>query len=119
MTKEQALHSFWSSFGLTAYEENSVPSGENKPDLPYITYEVATDRFESELLLSGNLWYEGNSWEKINAKTDEIANRINNYVIVGCALIKPASPFATNVPDINDRIRRKKINITVEFLTAN
>lgn len=119
MTKEQALHSFWSSFGLIAYEENSVPSGENKPDLPYITYDVSTDSFLNEVALSGNLWYSGTKWNDVNEKADEIANKINGGIIVGCALIKPGSPFSTNVPDINDRIRRKRINITVEFLTVN
>ena len=29
MTKEAALYNFWSMFGLPAYEENAVPSGED------------------------------------------------------------------------------------------
>ena len=43
MTAEQTLHSFWSSFGLTAYDENSVP---DDAVLPYITYSVSYDSFD-------------------------------------------------------------------------
>ena len=42
MTKAAALHSFYSSFGLTAYEENSVP---DDAEFPYITYNITTDSF--------------------------------------------------------------------------
>ena len=42
MTKAEALHSFYSSFGLTAYEENSVP---DDAEFPYITYNITTDSF--------------------------------------------------------------------------
>ena len=37
MTKEAALHNFWSMFGVPAYEENAVPSGEDGAEFPYIT----------------------------------------------------------------------------------
>lgn len=42
MTKEAALYNFWSMFGITAYEENAVPSDAK---FPYITYQVVTDSF--------------------------------------------------------------------------
>lgn len=42
MTKAAALHSFFSGFGLTAYEENSVP---DDAVFPYITYSLTTDSF--------------------------------------------------------------------------
>ena len=72
MTKEQALTKFWESFGLTAYDENSVPSGENKPTYPYITYNVVTGSFGSNLALTASLWYKSSSWEAITNKADEI-----------------------------------------------
>ena len=46
MTKEAALYQFWSSFGLTAYEENSVPA---QAAFPYISYEVITDSFGAQI----------------------------------------------------------------------
>ena len=36
MTKAAAIYQFWNSFGLTAYEENSVPTDAT---FPYITYQ--------------------------------------------------------------------------------
>ena len=125
MTKEQALHSFWSSFGLTAYEENSVPSGENKPDLPYITYSVSTDSFGNDVPLSANLWYRGTSWSTVNDKAAEISAAITSGGKLldcdgGCIWVKRGTPFAQNMSDsIDDLIKRKYINITVEFLTVN
>jgi hypothetical protein len=125
MTKEQALHSFWSSFGLTAYEENSVPSGENKPDLPYITYSVSTDSFGNDVALNANLWYRGTSWSAVNDKVAEISAAISSGGKLldcdnGCIWVKRGTPFAQNVPDpMDDLIKRKYINITVEFLTAD
>ena len=125
MTKEQALHSFWSSFGLTAYEENSVPSGENKPDLPYITYSVSTDSFGNDVALNANLWYRGTSWSVVNDKAAEISAAISSGGKLldcdgGCIWVKRGTPFAQNMSDpMDDLIKRKYINITVEFLTVN
>ena len=31
MTKAAAIYNFWAGFGIPAYEENSVPSGEDAP----------------------------------------------------------------------------------------
>lgn len=42
MTATRVLNSFYSSFGLPAYDENSVPTGENAPAFPYITYSFHT-----------------------------------------------------------------------------
>lgn len=125
MTKEQALHSFWSSFGLTAYEENSVPSGENKSDLPYITYSVSTDSFGNDVALSANLWYRGTSWSAVNDKAAEISAAITSGGKLlncdgGCIWVKRGTPFAQNMSDpMDDLIKRKYINITVEFMTVD
>lgn len=125
MTKEQALHSFWSSFGLTAYEENSVPSGENKPDLPYITYSVSTDSFGNDVALNANLWYRGTSWSTVNDKAAEISAAISSGGKLldcngGCIWVKRGTPFAQNMSDpMDDLIKRKYINITVEFMTVD
>jgi len=59
MDKAQAINSFWSSFELKAYEQNSVPDG---AELPYITYETATDSIENVLPLTASLWYRTTSW---------------------------------------------------------
>ena len=122
MTKAAAIYQFWSSFGLTAYEENTVPED---AAFPYITYQLVTDSFDRELTATATLWYRGESWTAINAKTEEIARFIGGG---GCLLdcdggfiwLKRGTPFAQNMGDeSDDLIKRKYINVTVEYMTAN
>ena len=121
MNKSKALYNFWNSFGLTAYEENNVPSGEDAPEFPYITYELVTDSFGSAVALTASLWYRSYSLAEINAKTEEISQAIGRG---GCFLdglwITRGTPFAQSMGDENDAfIKRKNLNINVEFLSEN
>lgn len=124
MTKAGAIHGFWESFGLTAYEENAVPSGDEAPDFPYITYELITDGFGAEVALSGSLWYRGTSWVDANAKADEISETLGYAGVMldcdsGRILLRCGSPFAQSMGDADDdMIRRKLLNITAMFLTS-
>ena len=122
MTKAAAIYQFWSGFGLTAYEENTVPTD---ADFPYVTYQLVTDGFDREVAATASLWYRGESWTAINAKTEEIARFIGGG---GCLLdcdsgfiwLKRGTPFAQNMGDeSDDLIKRKYINVTVEYMTAN
>lgn len=122
MDKAEALHSFWSSFGMKAYDEQTVPDG---AVVPYITYNVATDSLDNVVPLTGSLWYRGTGWEDVTKKADEIARRIGEYGHVtvkidgGYLYITKGSPFAQRVVDANDELsRRIYINIVAEFLTA-
>lgn len=125
MTKTAALFNFWSSFGLTAYEENTVPTGEDTPEFPYLTYSVATGGLGAEIALSASLWYRSSSWVEANEKAQQISKFIGYGGTVipcdgGVIWLKRGSPFAQNMGDESDSfIRRKYINITAEFLTAN
>ena len=122
MTKAAAIYQFWSGFGLTAYEENTVPTD---AAFPYITYQLVTDSFDREVVATASLWYRGESWTDINAKTEEISAHIGlgGKVIKcdgGCIWIKRGQPFAQNMGDeSNDLIKRKYLNLTVEYLTEN
>lgn len=122
MTKAAAIYQFWSGFGLTAYEENTVPTD---AAFPYVTYQLVTDSFDREVAATASLWYRSESWTAINAKTEEIARYIGGS---GCLLdcdsgfiwLKRGSPFAQNMGDESDNlIKRKYINVTVEYMTAN
>lgn len=119
MNKIQALHSFWSGFGLKAYDENSVPEN---AELPYITYEVASDDFDNQLLLTASLWYRESSWKNIQEKALQIESYIGKGgqridYDNGCMWIWRANPFSQRAGDSNDDlIRRIIINITVEFI---
>ena len=122
MTKAAAIYQFWSSFDLTAYEENTVPTD---AAFPYITYQLVTDSFDREVAATASLWYRGESWTAINAKTEEISAHIGlGGKIIKCdggrIWIKRGHPFAQNMGDeSDDLIKRKYLNLTFEFFTAN
>ena len=120
MTKAAAIYQFWSSFGLTAYEENTVP---NDAAFPYITYQLVTDSFDREIPLTASLWYRSESWSGINAKTEAISQRISRGGKIipcdgGAIWLKRGQPFSQNMGDESDNlIKRKYLNITAEFMT--
>ena len=122
MTKAAAIYQFWSSFCLTAYEENTVPSD---AAFPYITYQLVTDSFDREIPLTASIWYRSESWTAINAKTEEISQKISRggkiiHCDGGAIWLKRGQPFAQNMGDeSDDLIKRKYINITAEFMTAD
>ena len=122
MTKAAAIYQFWNSFGLTAYEENSVPTD---AAFPYITYQLVTDSFGREVPVTASLWYRSESWTGINAKAEEISQKISRGgKIISCdggaIWLKRGQPFAQNMGDeSDDLIKRKYLNITAEFMTAD
>ena len=122
MTKAAAIYQFWNSFGLTAYEENTVP---HDAAFPYITYQLATDSFEREIPLTASLWYRIESWAGINAKAEEISQTISRGGKIipcdgGAIWLKRGQPFAQSMGDeSDDLIKRKYLNITAEFITAD
>ena len=122
MTKAAAIYQFWSGFGLTAYEENTVQSD---AAFPYITYQLVTDSFDREVQVTASLWYRGESWTGINAKTEEISQKISRGGKIipcdgGAIWLKRGQPFAQNMGDeSDDLIKRKYLNITAEFMTAD
>ena len=122
MTKAAAIYQFWSSFGLTAYEENTVP---DDATFPYITYQLVTDSFDREVPVTASLWYRSESWTAINAKTEEISQEISRGGKIlscdgGAIWLKRGQPFAQNMGDeSDDLIKRKYLNITAEFMTAD
>lgn len=122
MTKAAAIYQFWSGFGLTAYEENTVPTD---AAFPYITYQLVTDSFDREVAATASLWYRGESWTAINAKTEEISKKTGASgkkiaVDGGGIWIKRGQPFAQNMGDeSDDLIKRKYINVSIVFITQD
>ena len=122
MTKAAAIYQFWSGFGLTAYEENTVS---DDAKFPYITYQLVTDSFDREIQLTASLWYRSESWTAINAKTEEISQKISRGGKIipcdgGAIWLKRGQPFAQSMGDeSDDLIKRKYLNITAEFVTAD
>ena len=122
MTKAAAIYQFWNSFGLTAYEENTVP---HDAHFPYITYQLVADGFDHEIQLTASLWYRSESWTAINAQTEEISQTISRGGKIipcdgGAIWLKRGQPFAQSMGDeSDDLIKRKYLNITAEFMTAD
>ena len=130
MTKAAAINEFWNSFGLKAFEENTLldvdeNGQEIKPEFPYITYQLVTDSFDRDVAATANIWYRSTGWKAINAKTEEISAHIGlGGKIIKCdggrIWIKRGQPFAQNMGDeSDDLIKRKYLNVTIEYFTAH
>lgn len=120
MTKDEAIYSFYSGFGLPAYDENTVPEGSA---LPYITYQLSTSDFDNDVMLSASLWYRSTSWAAIQDKADEISNYIGRGGKIvpfdgGAIWLRRGSPFAQRMGEPSDSsVRRILLNITAEFIS--
>ena len=124
MDKAQAIHEFWSSFGLTAIDEQSAY--DTTLELPdnYITYEVRSANLGDSVALTASLWYKSTSWADISKKADEIASYIGYggrtiKVDGGYIQIWLGFPFAQRIAvEDNNDIRRIYLTILADFLTA-
>lgn len=123
MTAEATIYTFLSGFNIPAYAATSVPDG---AEFPYLTYELATGDFMGgELAMAVDLWYRGDSEAEPNAKAREIAERVTSggRIIAfdgGAVWIKKGSPFCQSMGDsTDDKIKRRYINLTVEFITSD
>jgi len=132
MNKQQAYNSFWRSFGVLAFEENTVPDDDTIQKLidegvaeskyPYITYQVVTGDIEDILTVTASIWDKNTSWER----SDLLSNRISKYTkdmsIIrldnGGMFINKGSPFSQHMSEEGDpSIRRIILNISVNFFT--
>lgn len=123
MDNLKTLHDFWSSFGLKAYDENTVPDDAMAANGgKYITYSVATAYFNEPVALSASIWYKSTSWAEITQKADLIGERIGLGGTViksddGYLWIKRGTPFSQRMSDEDDTIRRIYLNIEAEYFT--
>ena len=74
-----ALYSFFSSFGLPAYVEYTVPVD---AELPYITYELREPQAGEKSSLTARVWYEDTGFAAVTRKVDEIKNSIGRGVSI-------------------------------------
>ena len=121
MTKEQALHKFFNSFGITGYRNTSVP---DDVIFNYLTYDVPISSFEEEpASITLNLYFYTDSEALPDAKAEEIRQAIGmGGKILNCdgggIWLKWGSPWCQSlVDDTNPNIKRRYINITAEYLT--
>ncbi len=113
MKFEEALHQFWNSFGVNAYDENTVPE-----DAPYprITYEVVFGNFDSDSISSVDIWDYGRFWDGVTDIKDLIMERIGedcgggDIRYDGGKITLYAEQWR-RTPDDNPEIRHITINI--------
>ena len=115
-----ALHSFWNGFGLSAYDEFTVP---DDAQMPYITYESAVSGFDESIQLSASLYYRSTSWTEISQKASEIYSHVSGGTGVdydhGRLWITAPSSFATRMDEPDDQnVRRIVLQIVCEFQTV-
>lgn len=121
MDRTQALYNFWASFGLPAYDEQTVPDG---AQTPYITYETAAGDLFTQVALTASIWYRSNSWSAITQKMEQINDELGlgGKTIPfegGILWIKRGTPFAQRVAEPNDdAVRRYFLNVVAEFISA-
>ena len=122
MTKDKALHAWFSQF-LPAYPASSVPEDSV---FPWLTYELVTGAWgDGENSITVNLWYYTESEAIPNAMAQKIADAIGmGGVFVpydgGAMWIKRGIPWSQSILDESDRnIKRRYINISVEYLSQN
>lgn len=127
MTKEQALHNFWSQFGVSAWDNESVPDEVDFKEMeiepfPRITYEVITDNFGARNTLTASIWDRSDGWENITTIKRKVAEKVGygGQMVPydeGAIWITRGIPFAQRLADEDDSIRRIVINIEVEYLS--
>jgi hypothetical protein len=121
MTKEQALHNFFNSFGIKGYRNTSVP---DDVIFPYLTYDVLISSWEEDpVSLTVHLYDYTESEAKVDAKAEQIRKAIGmGGVLLNCdggaIWLKWGVPWCQSLVDDTDKtIKRRYINITAEYLT--
>lgn len=121
MTPAAAVYDFMAGFGIPAYAATSV---HDDADFPYITYELSVDDFwGGEVALAMDIWYRGDSEAEPNAKAREVSKALIGCKCIPCdgggIVLKKGSPFCQNMGDpADDKIKRRHINVTAEFITS-
>lgn len=121
MTPAAAIYGFMAGFGVPAYAATSVP---DDAAFPYITYELTVDDFwGGEVALTMDVWYRGDSEAEPNTKAREISKALVGCKCLPCEgggiVLKKGSPFCQSMGDeADDKIKRRHINLTAEFITS-
>lgn len=119
MNKYQALYEFYNSFGIPAYEENSVPEDAK---LPYLTYEIMTADLDMDnVAISCQIYFKSNSLMKVNAITEKLYNALQGGKKLKCdtgyIVLYRGRPFAQNRPSGDKTVKAKYINISADYIT--
>lgn len=102
----QALYSFFSSFGIPAYTEYSMP---DEAAMPYITYELAEPYWKGKMAIHARIWYRRPSFTEVSAKVDEIREALGEGVSIqtnnGAVYLFPDDNFVQFMPQEDPSIK--------------
>lgn len=124
MTPEAAVFDFLNRFGVPAFAATSVP---DEMPFPYITYDLVVpgELDDGESMMSVNVWYRTESEAEPNAKVREISRAIGRSGVTircdgGMIWLKRGTPWAqsVNVSGADDKVKRRYLNIDMEYLTT-
>ena len=91
----EALKTFFSGFGYTAYQEDTVP---DDVSLPYITYSLSIPEWTKKATMYARVWDRSKSNNRVTEISDQIAAEIGEGVKLehdaGYLMIWPETPFA-------------------------
>lgn len=121
MTPEAAIFSLLGELGIPTYAATSVP---DDAGYPYATVEMAVGAFwDGEVPLPVSLWYRGDSEAEPNAKARELSALVGpgGRVLAcdgGAVWLKRGTPLVQSMGDsADDKIKRRYVNLTAEFIT--
>ncbi len=122
MTQEAVIHNFLAGFGIPAYASTSVP---DQAEFPYITYDlVLGDWMQGEVNMPVNVWYRTSSEAAPNAKVRELSEALSIGGVTlpcdgGMLWFKKGSPWAQAlaIEGEDDMVKRRYVNINIEFFT--
>lgn len=121
MTVREALFRFWSSFSVPAFEENSVPSGEDFPGFPYITFPMVKSNFGDDSHIFVSVWTHSSSWEQAVSISDQVEEALKEGGIClgydgGMVWVSSGSPFSRGTGDPNDdQVKRMLLDVVLHF----
>lgn len=129
MTPEAAIYGFLNGFSIPAYASSSVPD-QTSPEwqgFPYITYDLVLGEWgQPEVNMPVNVWYRTDSEALPDAKVREIGERIGMGGVLlhcdgGVLWVKKGSPWAqaVTVEGEDEKVKRRYVNINIEFLTSD
>ena len=132
MNKQQAYNAFWRSFGVLAFEENSVPddetinaliaSGVASSKYPYITYQVIVDDIGNAIYPTASIYDHSSSWQTVDELSAVISERIQGMNTIkldnGRMFVTKGRPFAQHLSEDGDPyMKRIVLNLGIEFFT--
>ena len=114
----KTLYSYFNSFGVSAYLDNSAPTGAT---FPYITYTLNYEDGYIDNLIQVRIWTKSTSLVQLTTLVDKIGDNVNNGITIngadgGTIWIKKGSPFAQFIPEEDLTLKVAYLTLTTNIL---